>query len=78
MITNNLPIDDEPVEERPCKDCTERWVDIEHHTNCHAVCKKYLRSRAKQDRKLERIYREKERQRGLDAVHYQGKKPKRR
>ena len=69
MLMNSLP-----TKKRPCHGCTKRWVDVEHHTNCHATCKEYLQSRVEQDEKLVRIYKEKECERGLNSVHYYGKK----
>jgi hypothetical protein len=26
----------------PCKDCTERWIDLETLQRCHSSCSKYL------------------------------------
>lgn len=26
----------------PCKDCTDRWIDLKTLQRCHNTCKKYL------------------------------------
>lgn len=33
-ISNNIPC--------PCKDCKDRWINVETCERCHATCEKYI------------------------------------
>ena len=37
------------MENAPCKDCKDRWVDNKTCSTCHSTCEKYLDFRAKKD-----------------------------